>query len=663
MNSGTTEVEGNLYESLVDATGDGIVELDAEGSIVEVSESLCELLERSRSDLVGEPFSEFVEEAGDDAFEELLSSLVGSDETTTGPVRFVLRTPDEPVTVDCWIAVAPESNGTVAVATFRSVSNRGSRQKELAVKARAMDKATIALCLSDPTRPDNPLVWVNEGFEKLTGYDGTDVLGQNCRFLQGAETDPEKVAELRSAVEDERSTSVELLNYRRDGQPFWNLVDIVPIYGDDGELVYFLGSQSDVTSRKEHEIELARQREQLVALNQLNRVIRRINSGLGSMSTREEIEQLVCQALADSDSYTAAWIGEAHRSSGDIRLRASANIDEAFLDRERGADVEPDDGEFDRTPTSEALETRELQVVSDIERSDYDEAWREAALDQGYEAVVAIPVGFQELQYDVLTIYASRERAFSGQEREAIHELEQIVGHAINAIERKEALLNNVVTELEFEIRDGFDVLTQETVESDCEIRFDRTVPTNKGHTVQFIRATGIDTERLQSLVEEIPSVDSVRAVGEDDEECAIEVRRTDPTVTAMFAEYGGYVTDAVISDGEFHVVAELPQETSVREVIEIVQQQYPESELLAQRTTTRNTRTLKQFQSSVNERLTEKQRGALNAAYAAGYFSWPRESTGEEVAEALGISPPTFHQHVRMGLAELLAVALDHPE
>ncbi|MFC6726149.1 bacterio-opsin activator domain-containing protein, partial [Halobium palmae] len=160
-----------------------------------------------------------------------------------------------------------------------------------------------------------------------------------------------------------------------------------------------------------------------------------------------------------------------------------------------------------------------------------------------------------------------------------------------------------------------------------------------------------------------LDGVDHVRTVGGREDEQVLEVRWTDEPATLMFAGYGGYVTEARIEDGSFRVVVELPHEVDVREVIDVVKRRYPESELVAQRSTTRSVQTLKEFRSAIGDRLTEKQRSALEAAYAAGYFAWPRESTGEEIAEALGVSPPTFHQHLRLGLEELLSTSLDGRE
>ncbi|MFC7137871.1 PAS domain S-box protein [Halobaculum litoreum] len=123
----------------------------------------------------------------------------------------------------------------------------------LELKTRALETAPIGMTITDPTEPDNPLVYVNERFESVTGYDAEDAVGRNCRFLQGAETDPAAVAELRRAVATRESTTVELRNYTADGDPFWNEVIVAPVFDDDGDLLNYTGFQRDVTRRKERE--------------------------------------------------------------------------------------------------------------------------------------------------------------------------------------------------------------------------------------------------------------------------------------------------------------------------------------------------------------------------------------------------------------------------
>lgn len=111
----------------------------------------------------------------------------------------------------------------------------------------AMAQTRMAICLTDPHAPDMPIVFANRAFRELTGYEQHEVVGRNCRFLQGPDTDPNEVAKIRKALETEDVTVVELLNYRKNGETFWNALHIGPIYNQKGELIYFFGSQWDVS--------------------------------------------------------------------------------------------------------------------------------------------------------------------------------------------------------------------------------------------------------------------------------------------------------------------------------------------------------------------------------------------------------------------------------
>lgn len=118
---------------------------------------------------------------------------------------------------------------------------------------RALVDGDVAACVTDPTRPDDPIVWVNTAFERLTGYLGVDVVGRNCRFLQGTGTDLAAVGALRTAIDAGRPAAVQLLNYRRDGTPFWNQLVVAQVRDDTGRIVRRVAVQTDVTARVDAE--------------------------------------------------------------------------------------------------------------------------------------------------------------------------------------------------------------------------------------------------------------------------------------------------------------------------------------------------------------------------------------------------------------------------
>src|ERR1035437_7622210 len=114
-----------------------------------------------------------------------------------------------------------------AASAKRLDSERAQAQLEL--KDRALAASAEGITIADASIPDNPLIYANAGFERLTGYSVADVLGRNCRFLQGPGTDPATVDTLRAAIREKREVTVQLLNYRKDGTPFWNRLSITPV--------------------------------------------------------------------------------------------------------------------------------------------------------------------------------------------------------------------------------------------------------------------------------------------------------------------------------------------------------------------------------------------------------------------------------------------------
>lgn len=128
-------------------------------------------------------------------------------------------------------------------------SARAKAQLEL--KDRALAATAEGITIADAGLPGNPLIYVNAGFERLTGYSAADVLGRNCRFLQGPGTDLDTVGVLRTAILEQREVTVQLLNYRKDGTPFWNRLSITPVRDASGAVTHFIGIQSDVTGEKQ----------------------------------------------------------------------------------------------------------------------------------------------------------------------------------------------------------------------------------------------------------------------------------------------------------------------------------------------------------------------------------------------------------------------------
>ena len=115
-----------------------------------------------------------------------------------------------------------------------------------------LDNVDVSVAVSDPLREDHPLIYVNDAFCKLSGYKYEECLGNNCRFLQGPDTDPEAVEKIRQSLKDGTILRVEILNYKKDGTPFWNELNLYPVRDANGKPMNFLAMQFEADSKRAH---------------------------------------------------------------------------------------------------------------------------------------------------------------------------------------------------------------------------------------------------------------------------------------------------------------------------------------------------------------------------------------------------------------------------
>lgn len=171
------------------------------------------------------------------------------------------------------------------------------------LRDRAVLATEMSFTISDPQCEDDPLAWVNPSFERLTGYPLDEVVGRNCRFLQGPNTDRSAVRRLREALREQRPITEVLLNYRRDGTAFWNQVSVSPVHDGDGELVNFVGVQSDVTERvvveQERRAALADAEAARAQLRLLAEATTQMTSALDVADACRRFSRIVVPELAD----------------------------------------------------------------------------------------------------------------------------------------------------------------------------------------------------------------------------------------------------------------------------------------------------------------------------------------------------------------------------
>ncbi|MFC0525640.1 PAS domain-containing protein [Pontibacillus salicampi] len=132
---------------------------------------------------------------------------------------------------------------------------------------KAIDHTRVGAIITDPNQSDNPIIYANEGFRYITGYDSEEILGHNCRFLQGEQTDERAIQQLREAIQHRKSITIEVLNYKKDGTPFWNELHIDPVYMEAEGQYYFIGVQKDISAQKHAEDDLTTYMKEVSALS------------------------------------------------------------------------------------------------------------------------------------------------------------------------------------------------------------------------------------------------------------------------------------------------------------------------------------------------------------------------------------------------------------
>ncbi len=256
------------YRRLFEAAQDGILIVDeVSRRVIDANPFLADLLGYNHDELIGKELWEI------GFFRDIESNKAEFRALQEkGYIRYddlPLSTQDgRRIDVEFVSNVYDVGDTRVIQCNIRDISARKRAEDAFRLRDRAIQAVTQGILISDPSQPDNPIIYASPGSLRLTGYAAEEVIGRNCRFLQGKDTDLAAVACLREAFRAGETCTVELRNYRKDGTPFWNELSISPVRDADGRLTHFVGVQVDVTARRSLE-EQYRQAQKMDAIGRL----------------------------------------------------------------------------------------------------------------------------------------------------------------------------------------------------------------------------------------------------------------------------------------------------------------------------------------------------------------------------------------------------------
>lgn len=219
-------------------------------------------------------------------------------------------------------------------------------------------------------------------------------------------------------------------------------------------------------------------------------------------------------------------------------------------------------------------------------------------------------------------------------------------------------------TEVRFRVADSELFFVRASGIADCKVTLAKMTQRSDGGLLEYFTVEGAPIEQILSVAADEPAIDSARVVREDGNEALCEFIISGPCIGETLADAGAVVREVVAVQGTGRVIADVPAHAETAEVIGQVRTRH-DAELLArcERARPMPEFTRREFRTRLTNLLTERQLEALRTAYASGYFSWPRESTAEECADALGIAQPTFAQHIRTAQAKLFVELFDTPD
>ncbi len=427
----------------------------------------------------------------------------------------------------------------------------------------------------------------------------------------------------------------------------WLRVDWQPTAS--GAIIYLRSRDQQQQLRDQTE----RLRQQTKRQGMINTLIATILKRVVDASDYTTIAQTICERLGETDRYAFVWVGE--RLPGTDRLQVvAANGAGVGLE----AQIRDHVDEPSTLPAHVALQTEEPHRHDTLATAELlPKAVRRAIFRSGLQSCLAIPIYHDEVVHGVLSVYTAHEEGITDQEQQGLETLGAVAGFATVAGRQEELLFAETVTELTIEV-ESTGPFAEATTVTDSHLAVSGVVPLEDGAVACYCTPE-TTTGQLVETLQNHSKTASVRKV-DTDADAIVEAEVTGDTPLTVLTAWGATVRQATYTPETAQLVVRTPPTERPRQIIDRLTERFGDVLLVAKQRRHRNPRTESAVQSDVLDRLTDKQQTALKTAYLAEYFSSPRGSTAEEIADTLGIAGSTLLYHLRKGQRKLLAAVFN---
>lgn len=385
--------------------------------------------------------------------------------------------------------------------------------------------------------------------------------------------------------------------------------------------------------------ELRRRTRELEGSRQLIGELPATVTAIVEAGSRAGLARELCASLVTLDGIDGAWLGTPDPERNALQVTHQVGMPEPYF-----ANVPLDLEEESTFPAVQAARNRGPSFEENVAVDPQKEGWKRTALLYDFGSVASVPILYDGILYGVVTTVSNRPHAFGEQLRMALDGVGTLVGHAFNAIDQRNTLLADETVRLTLHVRGADDPFSRLATRSGATLRIQNVTGRSDGyHLVHFSVDDG-NRGDLTAQLEQTPAVRQDRLIS-DGESPLFEAVVVDDCIATTVAELGADVREVTVTEQGSRIDLSIPRNRDKQQFIGCLEEKYSDVQLRACASNAPSTTSLA---TEFDRRLTDRQHEILKAAYHGGFFDQPRESTGTEIAESLGISQPAFSTQLR---------------